>query len=110
MEYNFFNDRRKNLRKQVQIKASVQLTELIKGVGYLKDVTLESVRISTPDLFAFFNQEQAELFQDKVLMVALPSEALTLKGKIIRVDTAKDELIVMISSVSDAEAWKKLCR
>ncbi|HDP26107.1 MAG TPA: hypothetical protein ENN34_11785 [Deltaproteobacteria bacterium] len=110
MEYNFFNDRRKTLRKPVKTRVSLQLTELIKGIGYLKDVTPESLCIVSQELFAFFRREHSEIFQDKNLVVTLMEYGLNIEGKIVRADAATSELVVIVSRISDLDAWKKLCR
>ncbi|MDT8274336.1 MAG: hypothetical protein RRA35_14180, partial [Desulfomonilia bacterium] len=108
MDYNFFNDRRRDIRKPIQARVSVQLTELIKGEGYVKDVTPGSACIVSPELFAFFAREHTEIFQNNMLTITLPAHGLNLEGKIIRVEEAKYELVVKLSRISNPETWKKL--
>lgn len=108
--YNLFNDRRKSLRKPFRTKVTLKLSDFIKGCGYLKDITIDSACIVTPELFAFLRPEKSGIFQDAELSVSLPSESLTLRGKIIRVNPFENELAITILQTSNDEKWMELCR
>jgi len=110
MEYNFFNDRRKILRKTYKAKVSLQLNELIKGYGYTKDISIGGVCISSPELFAFLRVEQVHQFLNLTLIVSFISESLTLQGTIIRVNAIKKELVISISQISKPNRWMWLCK
>ena len=108
--YNLFNDRRKSLRKPFKAPVTLRLSDVIKGSGSLKDITIESACIVAPELFAFLRPEQSDVFQDAELAVSLPREALTLRGKIIRVNPFENELAIRILQTSNQEKWVELCR
>jgi ribosomal protein S8 len=103
------NDR-KNLRKNYTSKVSLQLNEIIKGYGYTKDINIGGVCISSPELFAFLKQEQADQILNVTLEVSFISESLTLQGTIIRVNAFEKELVISISQISDPTRWMWLCK
>lgn len=109
-DYNFFNDRRKHLRKPFKAKVMLKLTELISGYGYTKDITLDSMRIRSLELFLFFKPEQAHVFQNAPLKISMPTENLVIEGRIHLVNTGDSELIVLISKTSDPEKWNKISK
>ena len=110
MNYNLFNDRRKFLRKPYKAQVLLKFSEIIKGRGYMKDIGISGACIISPDPFAFYRPEQADIFLDKKMLVSLPSENLTIKGTIVRIDTVKNELAIVISHTSDNEKWRKLSK
>jgi len=108
--YNLFNDRRKSLRKPFKAPVTLRLSNVIKGSGSLKDITIDSACIVAPELFAFLRPEQSDIFQDAELAVCLPREALNIRGKIIRVSPFENELAITILQTSNHEKWMELCR
>ena len=110
VNYNLFNDRRKFLRKPYKAQVLLKFSEIIKGRGYTKDIGLGSACIISPDPFAFYRPEQAGFFLDKKMLVSLPSENLTFKVTIVRINTVKNELAMVISHTSDNEKWRKLSK
>ena len=109
-EYNFFNDRRKLLRRSCKIKVFVQVNDTVKGYGHIKDISIHGVCIRTKELFAFLKPEQAAQLLNKPLDVSLVSEPLTLTGTVIRVSALENELAVALSLTSNPKRWMWLCR
>jgi ribosomal protein S8 len=104
------NHRRNSLRKIYKSKVSLQLNEIIKGYGYTKDISIGGVCISSPELFTFLKQEQADQILNIMLEVSFISESLILQGTIIRVNEFEKELVISISQISNPTRWMWLCK
>jgi ribosomal protein S8 len=104
------NQRRNSLRKIYKSKVSLQLNEIIKGYGYTKDICFGGVCISSPELFTFLKQDQADQILNVMVEVSLISESLTLQGTIVRVNEFEKELVISISQISNPTRWMWLCK
>lgn len=108
-EYNFLtNERRRHLRKAIQISTQLTIGLYLDASGHTKDISLGGACIEVPHLFAIIRPEKAEEILGINVTALIPSEDISFQGKIVRVDPIKDELAIAISEVSDEKKWKKL--
>jgi hypothetical protein len=110
MNHHLFNDRRKCLWKPLREPVKIRLGDVIKGDGYVKDIGTRGICVVSPDPFAYFRPEQADILLDKTMLVTIPRHSLTLKGTVVRINTRTNELAMVITHTSGNERWKTFSR
>ena len=104
-----FDDRRKNRRKKIQINVQLKVGINLKGSGYTQDISMDGLLIKSPEIFCFFKPELAHAFEGAEVSSSFPEEGLTVQGKVIRIDSSKEELAIRITGKSNEDVWKKMC-
>ena len=106
--YNMFDDRRRNLRKNIKIDVQLKIGIHLKGPGYTHNISPNGLVIKSPEIFCFFKPELAHAFENADMTVTFSDESLTVQGTIVRIDTSKEELAVRITQTSNDNRWKLL--
>lgn len=104
-------ERRRSPRKQVDFVALLKLGQAHQGRGHTKDVSARGIGLECPSLFARIPHQRAlSLYMGIQIKIGFPNESLTVEGKVVRVEPAKNELGILIVNTTDDEAWARICR
>ena len=102
-------DRRKNQRKKIKIHVQLKVGINLKGSGYTQDISIDGLLIRSPEIFCYFKPELAHAFEGAEVILSFPKEGLTVQGKVIRIDSSKEELAIRITGKSNEDVWKMMC-
>jgi hypothetical protein len=106
---DFAEDRRKHKRKKLRIDVQLKLGIHLKGTGYTEDISMEGVRIKSPEIFSYFKPEQTHVFESAEITMFFPREGISIHGKVVRIDAHREELSVKIIGKSSKIKWQILC-
>jgi len=102
-------EKRRHERRKVKITALLKMGIYLSGRGYAKDISLSGMCLVAPSLFKFIKSSQLSDYLGSHIRVMFPSHSLTVTGTVVRIDTAKGEGALSITSTSDDSAWKEIC-
>lgn len=102
-------EKRKHNRKRVKITALLKMGIHLSGRGYAKDVSKSGMCLVAPSVFQFIRQSQINDFLGAHIRVMFPAQSLTVNGTLVRVEPAKGEGALLITSTSNDSAWETLC-
>jgi hypothetical protein len=109
MELNEMNkERRKHNRKKVKFTALLKMGIHLNGRGYARDVSEIGLCLVAPGIFQHIRSTQLNNYLGAHVSVMFPAQSLTVNGTIVRIDTAKGEGGVHVTSTSNDSAWEKL--
>lgn len=106
---NSFLEKRKHKRKAVKITALLKMGMYLNGRGYAKDISLGGICLVAPTIFQFMKQSQLSDYIGTNVRIMFPSQSLTVNGTLVRINQAKGEGGLSITSTSNDELWKRMC-
>lgn len=102
-------ENRRHQRKKVKITALLKMGIYLSGRGYAKDISLSGMCLVAPNIFKFIKTSQMNDYLGSHIRIMFPSHSLTVNGTVIRIDSAKGEGALFITSTSNDDVWKKVC-
>lgn len=103
-------ERRRHPRKKVKVTVLLKMGVHLNGRGYAKDISMNGLCVIAPGVFQFIKATQVNDYLGAHVKVMFPSESLTVTSTLVRLDTAKGEGALHVSSTSNDASWAKLCR
>lgn len=106
--FNYW-ERRQEQRKLVKISVLLKMGAYLKGRGYVKNISISGLYLESPNLFQQIRADRADEFVGSTIKLYFPSEALTINGTIIRIETKKGSAAIWIADTSNDTMWQELC-
>ena len=102
-------ERRREIRKKVNISILIKLGNLCSGRGITRDISKHGLRFKSLQIFKGFNNIHFKNLSGSSIRVMIPSESITINGLIAWVNLKSGEGAISIISTSDDNCWQKLC-